>query len=370
MSKKIIALLIIAAMSVPYAVSAAKPNAERGSEPNSGHHQREPKPAPNSPASVLSTSDSSSSESGSSDSTSSGDTASDSTSSGDTASDSTSDSSASTDADNSSKPEKPEKPQKPSNHEKPQKPVADNTPEIDGDTTVSPRPEKPQKPEKPTETLDPNASPRPEKPQKPEKPDATIDPSATADPDAEPSDEVADEEKSEISKDEFKKKKEERRNAHIEAKEYIKELKPLFKDADSETRKEILSEIAEAKKDLQEYSIGVFVRGIDLDFGKYNNVTPYIKNDLTLIPLRAVAESLDADVSWDDETRTITITKNDTTIVMQVDSQTALINGEEYELAAVPEINNGRTMVPLRFIMEAMKSTVEWDDESRTVIIE
>ncbi|MCI5604151.1 MAG: stalk domain-containing protein, partial [Clostridia bacterium] len=269
-----------------------------------------------------------------------------------------------------SKPEKPEKPQKPSNHEKPQKPAADNTPEIDGDTTVSPRPEKPQKPEKPTETLDPNASPRPEKPHKPEKPDATIDPSATADPDAEPSDEVADEEKSEISKDEFKKKKEERRNAHIEAKEYIKELKPLFKDADSETRKEILSEIAEAKKDLQEYSIGVFVRGIDLDFGKYNNVTPYIKNDLTLIPLRAVAESLDADVSWDDETRTITITKNDTTIVMQVDSQTALINGEEYELAAVPEINNGRTMVPLRFIMEAMKSTVEWDDESRTVIIE
>ena len=253
---------------------------------------------------------------------------------------------------------KPEKPQKP---EKPTETL---------DPNASPRPEKPQKPEKPTETLDPNASPRPEKPQKPEKPDATIDPSATADPDAEPSDEVADEEKSEISKDEFKKKKEERRNAHIEAKEYIKELKPLFKDADSETRKEILSEIAEAKKDLQEYSIGVFVRGIDLDFGKYNNVTPYIKNDLTLIPLRAVAESLDADVSWDDETRTITITKNDTTIVMQVDSQTALINGEEYELAAVPEINNGRTMVPLRFIMEAMKSTVEWDDESRTVIIE
>ena len=50
-------------------------------------------------------------------------------------------------------------------------------------------------------------------------------------------------------------------------------------------------------------------------------------------------------------------------------SKKAKIDGEEKELAAAPEIINGRTLVPLRAVCDAFSLSVEWDGERRTVLL-
>lgn len=131
-----------------------------------------------------------------------------------------------------------------------------------------------------------------------------------------------------------------------------------------------MSEIAEVKKELKDESIGVFARGKEIDFGKYDNVRPRIENNRTLVPIRAITESLGAEVTWDEETQTITITKDGNEVVLQIGSTSILVNGVEVECEVAAKIENGRTLVPLRIISEALRKTVDWDEESGTIIIE
>ena len=87
-----------------------------------------------------------------------------------------------------------------------------------------------------------------------------------------------------------------RRENKAEADEVINDLRDIFQDAPKEDRKEILGEIAEIKKELKDDSIGMFMRGKHVDFDKYDGVKPEIVKDRTLIPLRAVSETLGAQV--------------------------------------------------------------------------
>lgn len=123
-----------------------------------------------------------------------------------------------------------------------------------------------------------------------------------------------------------------RRENKAEADEVINDLRDIFQDAPKEDRKEILGEIAGIKKELKDDSIGMFMRGKHVDFDKYDGVKPEIVKDRTLIPLRAVSETLGAEVEWDEENKTVTVTYNDSTIIVTVDSQTAIVNGEEIEI--------------------------------------
>lgn len=176
--------------------------------------------------------------------------------------------------------------------------------------------------------------------------------------------------KSKIIKDELAAKKQERSEARLEAKEFFKQIREMFNEADPATKKEILKEIASVKRELKDFSIGVFVKGLAVDFDKYDGVKPLIKEDRTLVPVRAITETLGAVVDWNEETSTITITKDATTIIMQLDNKIATVNGEEVELDVAPTTEKGRTLVPIRFISETLKLGVNWDEESQTVLIE
>ena len=92
-------------------------------------------------------------------------------------------------------------------------------------------------------------------------------------------------------------------------------------------------------------------------------------NTYTLIPIRAVSEALDADVSWDGDTQAVTIEKDGHEMILVLDSDTALFDGEEVELDIPAMLKNNRTMVPLRFVMEAFDVSVDWDGDTRTVVI-
>ncbi len=115
--------------------------------------------------------------------------------------------------------------------------------------------------------------------------------------------------------------------------------------------------------------IEVFVNGTQIDFSKYDNILPVIENGRTLIPVRAVSETLHCDVVWHDDTKEIDIIRDGVSIKLSIGSTAAYVNGDEVQLDAAPNILGGRTIVPLRFISESFDLGVDWDDESRTITI-
>lgn len=100
-----------------------------------------------------------------------------------------------------------------------------------------------------------------------------------------------------------------------------------------------------------------------------SDTDPFIIDGTTLVPLRVISENLGASVDWDATTRTVTVTKGNTTIKLTVDEYLAYINGEAVTVSMSPRIINNRTMVPLRFIGETFDCRVGWDGETKTVTI-
>lgn len=96
---------------------------------------------------------------------------------------------------------------------------------------------------------------------------------------------------------------------------------------------------------------------------------PYIANGRTLVPIRAVAEAFDADVAWNGEERKVTITSGSDALELIIDSTEATVNGKAQTLDAAPVIADGRTMVPLRFVSEALKKNVEYVGASSQILI-
>ena len=102
---------------------------------------------------------------------------------------------------------------------------------------------------------------------------------------------------------------------------------------------------------------------------KQNDVVPIIKNDKAFLPARFVAENLGAVVEWDNDTRTVTITKNDIIIVITIGAETAIVNGETILLDYPAFIENDRTFTPIRFIAEKLGASVDWVPESQDIVI-
>lgn len=100
------------------------------------------------------------------------------------------------------------------------------------------------------------------------------------------------------------------------------------------------------------------------------DVEPTIINGRTMVPLRAIFEALGASVEWEPSTKTVTSTKADITVSLAVGSKNIYINGKEETLDEPATIIDGRTLVPVRAISEAFECNVEWENVSRTVFVE
>lgn len=99
-------------------------------------------------------------------------------------------------------------------------------------------------------------------------------------------------------------------------------------------------------------------------------VDPITENDRTLVPLRAIFEALGVDVTWDQSTRTATGIRDDKIIKLQIDNKIASVNGKNVELDVPGRIVNNSTLVPVRFIAESLGADVKWNQESQTVLIQ
>lgn len=96
---------------------------------------------------------------------------------------------------------------------------------------------------------------------------------------------------------------------------------------------------------------------------------PIIVNDLTLVPMRGVFESLGATVTWDSINQKVTAKKYTTEISLVIGSKTGFVNSKPVPLDVAARIVEGRTMVPLRLVSETLGAEVGWDSKTKTVTI-
>lgn len=103
------------------------------------------------------------------------------------------------------------------------------------------------------------------------------------------------------------------------------------------------------------------------------DVAPWCPRDTTLIPVRGVFEALGAEVSWIPSYKKVSVLKGDTMIELVQGSATAMVYTEtktaSYTLREPVQVRNNRTMIPLRFISEALGYGVQWNPSRPTHIV-
>ncbi len=118
-------------------------------------------------------------------------------------------------------------------------------------------------------------------------------------------------------------------------------------------------------------SITVLLDGEAISF----DVQPQIINSRTMVPMRAIFTALGANVDWVEEHRLIIASKNASLITMMIDQPIMHIGNLEteeqktLELDSPPVIVDSRTLVPVRAISDALGVGVDWNEETRTVIL-
>lgn len=105
----------------------------------------------------------------------------------------------------------------------------------------------------------------------------------------------------------------------------------------------------------------------EIDPGR--GTVPVIENSRTLVPIRSIIEELGGSAAWEESTRTVTLSYGGDIISLTIGSSAAYLNGTACTLDAPPQIIGGRTMLPIRFIAEGFKLNVIWNGDYSVIII-
>lgn len=107
-----------------------------------------------------------------------------------------------------------------------------------------------------------------------------------------------------------------------------------------------------------------------VDWNKVNtDVPPTAISGRTMVPMRAIFEALGCTVEWNADTQTATGIRDDIEIVIPLGSTTAYVNGDAWTLDVPAQAINNRTMVPARFVGEALNCVVSWDASTKTAAV-
>lgn len=96
---------------------------------------------------------------------------------------------------------------------------------------------------------------------------------------------------------------------------------------------------------------------------------PVILNGRTMVPVRPVIEAMGGTVAYDPATRKIDLAFKGRTLTLWIDKYEAVVNGQTVTLEVAPTVINGRTMLPLRFAAESLGAGVEWDKTTQKITL-
>ncbi|MEK3686524.1 copper amine oxidase N-terminal domain-containing protein [Paenibacillus sp. FSL R10-2736] len=111
--------------------------------------------------------------------------------------------------------------------------------------------------------------------------------------------------------------------------------------------------------------IRIIIDGVQLS----TDQPPVMVNGRTMVPLRAIFEAFNAAIKWDQKTQTVTAVQEDTTVILKIGSKTATINNRSVSLDVPGQNLKGRTMVPTRFVSEALGREVGWNQTTKVVTV-
>lgn len=160
--------------------------------------------------------------------------------------------------------------------------------------------------------------------------------------------------------------------------ETVEGLKAQIKEnhKDKEVRKYLLKVLVQLRYKGGDRSIPVLVNGVLMKF----DVPPVIKQNRTLIPVRAITESLGAEVKWDPKLPdivTIVKTVDGKVITVVIDLKTGIVTKSvdstapvEVDFDVKPQLVNNRTLVPIRFLAETFGMKVDYDPETQGVFVD
>lgn len=105
----------------------------------------------------------------------------------------------------------------------------------------------------------------------------------------------------------------------------------------------------------------------EIDVGR--GTVPIIISGRTMVPIRAVVEAMGGKIEWDNSTQKITISARNNKIEVWVNKTDIVINGVKSKMDVSPAVRNGRTYVPVRFIAENLNSKVDWINSTKEAVI-
>ena len=113
--------------------------------------------------------------------------------------------------------------------------------------------------------------------------------------------------------------------------------------------------------------IRVYVDGVQMSFPDQK---PIVNPDSrTLVPVRFVSQALGAEVDWQPAANTVAIKHNGKAINLIIGQKNASVGGNIVALDAAASLLGSRAMVPLRFVSECLEAKVEWNGTERAVYI-
>lgn len=115
--------------------------------------------------------------------------------------------------------------------------------------------------------------------------------------------------------------------------------------------------------------IKVAIDSVKVDFNEDSGLPFVDENYRTLVPFRKALETYGATVEWNNESRIATAVKGDIKVEVPLDQNYIIVNGEQKSNDTAAKIVNGRTYLPIRAVIQAFGSKVEWDQKLNTVVI-
>ncbi|MCR4443455.1 MAG: copper amine oxidase N-terminal domain-containing protein, partial [Peptococcaceae bacterium] len=111
----------------------------------------------------------------------------------------------------------------------------------------------------------------------------------------------------------------------------------------------------------------VYVNGTRISFP---DQAPYINSEgRTMVPVRFVSQALGAAVDWNEQGKTVNIRQGSKDITLRIGEKKARVEANDVALDAAAALTNNRTMVPLRFVSECLGAGVEWKEAKREIHI-
>ncbi len=113
--------------------------------------------------------------------------------------------------------------------------------------------------------------------------------------------------------------------------------------------------------------VNIIINGEEMN---ETDMPPVILEDRTLVPARAVFETMGAEVAWNTQTKEVYVKKGNDVVILKIDDEIGTKNGIAFIMDVPAKIINDRTVIPVRAVSEALGCEVGWDAKKRIVTIE